>query len=191
MSSGRLWHECCLQCVRASSFRRATSELSCLTCRSPRMSEKRDGRGTTPYVTCQFPSRSWLTLSVAWIYLLSIFAGGQAAVLGLQTSFGPGFFLPQRVRHSIRSPIPYCLSIDLMAVCVQLADSQGYDYHPPLPDTEGGPLGDCAICMDAIDRPPEDVSGKSSRRGVRARASYSLAPCAHLFVGILSSLFTM
>ncbi|KAH9986100.1 hypothetical protein BJV74DRAFT_545675 [Russula compacta] len=93
-----------------------------------------------------------------WVYLLSLFACVQAAVLGLQTSFGPAFFLPRR-----------------------LADSQGYDYHPPLPDTEGGPLGDCAICMDAIERPPEDASGKSGRRGVRARASYSLAPCAHLF----------
>jgi hypothetical protein len=78
-----------------------------------------------------------------------------------------------------------------MAVRAQLADSQGYDYHPPLPDTEGGPLGDCAICMDAIDRPPEDVSGKSIRRGVRARASYSLAPCAHLFVGIFISSLAM
>jgi len=94
----------------------------------------------------------------SWVYVLSLFACAQAAVLGMQTSFGPAFFLPQR-----------------------LADSQGYDYHPPLPDTEGGPLGDCAICMDAIDRPPEDASGKSTRRGVRARASYSLAPCAHLF----------
>lgn len=69
----------------------------------------------------------------------------------------------------------------------QLADSQGYDYHPPLPDTEAGPLGDCAICMDAIERPPENVSGKSSRRGVRARASYSLAPCGHLFVSLFSA----
>ncbi|KAI0306158.1 hypothetical protein B0F90DRAFT_1623829 [Multifurca ochricompacta] len=94
-----------------------------------------------------------------WVYVLSLFACAQAAVLGLQTTFGPAFFLPQR-----------------------LADSQGYDYHPPLPDTETGPLGDCAICMDAIERPPEDVSGKSRRRGVRTHASYSLAPCAHLFV---------
>lgn len=93
-----------------------------------------------------------------WVYVLLLIACVQVAVLGLQTSFGPAFFLPQR-----------------------LADSQGYDYHPPLPDTEGGPLGDCAICMDAIDRPPEDVSGKPSRRGARTRASYSLAPCAHLF----------
>ena len=67
----------------------------------------------------------------------------------------------------------------------QLADSQGYDYHPPLPDTEAGPLGDCAICMDAIERPPEDTSGKPRRRGAQDRASYSLAPCAHLFVRVL------
>ncbi|KAH9990160.1 hypothetical protein BJV77DRAFT_1013954 [Russula vinacea] len=79
-----------------------------------------------------------------WVYLLLLIACTQVAVLGLQTSFGPAFFLPQR-----------------------LADSQGYDYHPPLPDTE--------------DRPPEDASGKPGRRGARTRASYSLAPCAHLF----------
>lgn len=71
--------------------------------------------------------------------------------------------------------------------CTQLADSQGYDYHPPLPDTEAGPLGDCAICMDAIERPPEDTSGKPRQRGARVRASYSLAPCAHLFVSPLVS----
>jgi len=93
-----------------------------------------------------------------WVYALLLVACMQVAVLGLQTSFGPAFFLPQR-----------------------LADSQGYDYHPPLSDTESGPLGDCAICMDAIDRPPEDASGKPSRRSARTRASYSLAPCAHLF----------
>lgn len=93
-----------------------------------------------------------------WVYALSLFACAQAALLGLQASFGPAFFLPQR-----------------------LADSQGYDYHPPLPDTEAGPLGDCAICMDTIERPPEDTSGKPRRRGAQARASYSLAPCAHLF----------
>ena len=38
--------------------------------------------------------------------------------------------------------------------------------------------------MDAIDRPPEDASGKPGRRGARTRASYSLAPCAHLFVRV-------
>ncbi|KAH9032762.1 hypothetical protein EDB85DRAFT_2145329 [Lactarius pseudohatsudake] len=94
----------------------------------------------------------------AWVYALSLYACAQAALLGLQSSVGPAFFLPQR-----------------------LADSQGYDYHPPLPDTEAGPLGDCAICMDAIERPTEDTSGKPRRRGAQARASYSLAPCAHLF----------
>ncbi|KAH8997846.1 hypothetical protein EDB86DRAFT_3076382 [Lactarius hatsudake] len=94
----------------------------------------------------------------AWVYALSLYACAQAALLGLQSSVGPAFFLPQR-----------------------LADSQGYDYHPPLPDTEAGPLGDCAICMDAIERPTEETSGKPRRRGAQARASYSLAPCAHLF----------
>jgi hypothetical protein len=190
MSSGRPWHECCLQCVRASSFRRATSELSCLTCRSPRMSEKRDGRGTTPYVTCPFPSR--VVDAVGSLDILALNIRRRAGGSAWTTDLIRAWVLPPAACTSF-NPIsnPYCLSIGLMAVCVQLADSQGYDYHPPLPDTEGGPLGDCAICMDAIDRPPEDVSGKSSRRGVRARASYSLAPCAHLFVGILSSLFTM
>ncbi|KAI0272701.1 hypothetical protein BC834DRAFT_359950 [Gloeopeniophorella convolvens] len=92
-----------------------------------------------------------------WVYAISLSLCAQAALLGLQSSFGPAFFLPQRLAHT-----------------------QAYDYHPPLPDTESGPLGDCAICMDAIERPSEDVSSKS-RRGARARASYSLAPCAHLF----------
>ena len=35
---------------------------------------------------------------VAWVYALSLFTCAQAALLGLQSSFGPAFFLPQRVR---------------------------------------------------------------------------------------------
>jgi hypothetical protein len=35
---------------------------------------------------------------VAWVYVLLLIACIQVAVLGLQTSFGPAFFLPQRVR---------------------------------------------------------------------------------------------
>jgi hypothetical protein len=43
-----------------------------------------------------------LMLSTAWVYVLSLFACAQAAVLGLQSSFGPAFFLPQRVRSVIQ-----------------------------------------------------------------------------------------
>lgn len=149
------------------------------------MSQERDGRGTTPYVTCQSVSR-FFSFVVDGINSLGI----PALVIRLRTSGDArtadlirACVLSPTARTSF-DPIPLFLNSDLLAVRAQLADSQGYDYHPPLPDTEGGPLGDCAICMDAIDRPPEDVSGKSIRRGVRARASYSLAPCAHLFVGI-------
>jgi hypothetical protein len=153
------------------------------------MPEKRVGRGTTAYVVTRDVHTviaNWVR--IAWVYALSLFACAQAALLGLQTSLGPAFFLPQRVR------LPFSLYLfshdpSLMSPWhTQLADSQGYDYHPPLPDTEAGPLGDCAICMDAIERPPEDMSGKPRRRGAQARASYSLAPCAHLFVSPLASL---
>ena len=79
------------------------------------MSQERDGRGATPYVTCRFALRlSRLSLTylwVAWVYVLSLFACVQAAVLGLQTSFGPAFFLPQRVRHPMQ---PYPRSINRM-----------------------------------------------------------------------------
>jgi hypothetical protein len=101
--------------VYASSFSLATSKLSHLKCRSPWMSQERDGRGATPYVTCRFALRlSRLSLTylwVAWVYVLSLFACVQAAVLGLQTSFGPAFFLPQRVRHPMQ---PYPRSINRM-----------------------------------------------------------------------------
>ena len=40
---------------------------------------------------------------VAWVYVLMLIAAVQVAVLGLQASFGPAFFLPQRVRCSIQS----------------------------------------------------------------------------------------
>lgn len=77
---------------------------------------------------------------------------------------------------------------------------QTYDYHPaiPLPDPEAPEqsLGDCAICMDAIQidaafrqRPDEKGEGLARRTGAllmqSARKSYSLAPCHHLFVSIL------
>ena len=41
---------------------------------------------------------------VAWVYVLLLIACMQVAVLVLQTSFGPAFFLPQRVCCSIQSP---------------------------------------------------------------------------------------
>jgi hypothetical protein len=150
------------------------------------MSEKRDGCGTALYVTyTQLPSFSIaLTISLCirqpgYTCSLHLHAYKQQSSvcklhLGPRSSFLSGYvvcFDPPSL-----SDIPHS----------QLADSQGYDYHPPLPDTEAGPLGDCAICMDAIERPPEDVSGKSSRRGAGARASYSLAPCSHLFVSLFS-----
>jgi hypothetical protein len=177
---GRMLLAMCMH-SQASNIR---TELN-LSCRSPWMSQERDGRGTTSYVTCQLLSRFY-SFVVDAINSLGI----PALVIRLRTSGDTrtadlirACVLPPTARM-LFEPIPLFINSDLMAVRTQLADSQGYDYHPPLPDTEGGPLGDCAICMDAIDRPPEDVSGKSIRRGIRARASYSLAPCAHLFVGI-------
>lgn len=41
----------------------------------------------------------------AWVYLLLLIACTQVAILGLQSSFGPAFFLPQRVRYSIQSDL--------------------------------------------------------------------------------------
>lgn len=41
-------------------------------------------------------------LLVAWVYLLLLIACTQVAVLGLQASLGPAFFLPQRVRYPIQ-----------------------------------------------------------------------------------------
>jgi hypothetical protein len=166
------------------SFNRMKSETDASALshnRCPRVPQKCDGCGTALYVLCRFALYADSTNIglVAWVYVLLLIACVQVAVLGLQTSFGPAFFLPQRVRYFNLFRSPLNVYADGFW---QLADSQGYDYHPPLPDTEGGPLGDCAICMDAIDRPPEDASGKPGRRGARTRASYSLAPCAHLFV---------
>jgi len=43
--------------VYASSFRRAISKLSHMKYRSPWMSQERNGRGATPYVTCRFALR--------------------------------------------------------------------------------------------------------------------------------------
>ena len=67
-----------------------------------------------------------------------------------------------------------------------------YDYHPPLPargDAEAAraPLGDCAICMDAI--APGDAAEGDAKEGLDLarfggrgrRRAYALAPCHHLF----------
>ncbi len=62
---------------------------------------------------------------VAWIYVLLLVAFMQVAVLGLQTSLGPAFFLPQRVRYSIQSDpqLTRLLSIDLSDDFLHVASS--------------------------------------------------------------------
>ena len=83
---------------------------------------------------------------------------------------------------------------------LQLTTADVYDYHPPLPlpDPEAPEqsLGDCSICMDAIEVDPA-LRGRMDEKGgegnglsrhttslwaQNARKSYSLAPCHHLFV---------
>ncbi|KAK7687335.1 hypothetical protein QCA50_009841 [Cerrena zonata] len=112
-----------------------------------------------------------------WVWFVVLFIFLQVAVLLLQDRFGPRFFLPS-----------------------QMAKPTGYDYHPPipLPDPEAPEqsLGDCAICMDAIEvdaslrqrsgADDEKGNGGFSRSGAlwaqaSVRKSYSLAPCHHLF----------
>ncbi|CAL1715555.1 unnamed protein product [Somion occarium] len=108
-----------------------------------------------------------------WVYLVALFMGLQVAILLLQDLFGPSFFLPRR-----------------------MVKTTGYDYHPPmpLPDPEAPEqsLGDCAICMDAIEVDPTLRQRPDDEKGVGvgvgglwaqagARKSYSLAPCHHLF----------
>lgn len=104
----------------------------------------------------------------------------QVLMVALQERAGPTFFLPQR---AVRT--------------------QTYNYHPPmpLPDPEAPEqtLGDCAICMDAIEVDPglrrrrsksSDGFGGEKRPfflgtvagTTAAKKSYSLAPCHHLFV---------
>ena len=110
-----------------------------------------------------------------WIFLVALLTLFQVGVLILQEHAGPAFFLPQRVSRP-----------------------QMYNYHPPLPLPEAPKqtLGECAICMDAIEVEPglrrRSKSGEGERRGflkpgtvagaAAARKSYSLAPCHHLFV---------
>ena len=119
-----------------------------------------------------------------WFFLVALLMLFQVGVLVLQEHAGPAFFLPQRVSRP-----------------------QTYNYHPPLPlpDPEAPEqtLGDCAICMDAIEVDPglrrRSKSGEGERRGflklgtvagaAAARKSYSLAPCHHLFVSSRVFLF--
>ncbi|OBZ78657.1 DSC E3 ubiquitin ligase complex subunit 1 [Grifola frondosa] len=122
-----------------------------------------------------------------WIYGVACLMFIQVFIIMLQDTISPTFFLPGR-----------------------MSNVQTYDYHPPmpLPDPEAPEqtLGDCAICMDAIQVDPalrrrskssdgkEEVIGFGLGSGGRrtggilgvvgasgARKSYSLAPCHHLF----------
>ncbi|KAI0683663.1 hypothetical protein BC835DRAFT_1295386 [Cytidiella melzeri] len=111
----------------------------------------------------------------SWVYGVALFVFAQVAVIMLQEHFGPTLFLPQGMT-----------STDM------------YDYHPPLPapglETPGESLGDCCICMDAI-QVDRALRGNHDERkehhglarhttnlwAKNARKSYSLAPCNHLF----------
>ncbi|EMD38757.1 hypothetical protein CERSUDRAFT_92794 [Gelatoporia subvermispora B] len=117
-----------------------------------------------------------------WIYAVAIFMLLQAGTIMLQEHVSPSFFLPGGISRV-----------------------QTYDYHPQLPppdpESPDASLGDCSICMDAIhaehrrarssdqdrDKEREGLLGLTSsgllqKVGVgRARRSYSMAPCGHLF----------
>ena len=58
------------------------------------------------------------SVRIAWVYALSLFACAQAALLGLQDSIGPAFFLPQRVRFFF--PFPSCFIILCLSVGTSL-----------------------------------------------------------------------
>ncbi|KAF9018615.1 hypothetical protein BDZ89DRAFT_1139888 [Hymenopellis radicata] len=78
-----------------------------------------------------------------WAYWLAAFVCFQGLLVMLQDIFGPTFFVPAR-----------------------FATVKLYDYHPilPLPDPEAPEqtLGDCSICMDAIQIDPSLVRGRKS-----------------------------
>lgn len=115
-----------------------------------------------------------------WVYVVPVLMFAQVITLILQDRLGATFFLFNRVTIA-----------------------KSYDYHPPLPlpDPEAPEqtLGDCAICMDAIEVDPalrrrsKSSDGKergdlgvmgfaaSAHRLGSTRKSYSLAPCHHLF----------
>uniref|UniRef100_A0A0W0EYZ4 RING-type E3 ubiquitin transferase n=1 Tax=Moniliophthora roreri TaxID=221103 RepID=A0A0W0EYZ4_MONRR len=140
------------------------------------------------YFVCFGQSTLQYLISTAWARPLAAFVCLQAAMLLLQELFGPSFFLPKR-----------------------FAAVKTYDYHPPmpLPDPEAPEqtLGDCSICMEAIQVDPSSRKRKSGDWDARAtgtsvnvmssggildvvqkgvgqavnRKYYSLAPCHHLF----------
>ncbi|TRM63296.1 hypothetical protein BD626DRAFT_583688 [Schizophyllum amplum] len=101
----------------------------------------------------------------SWARPLVVFIALQAGFVILQSWLGPTFFMPGRL----------------------VSRSDIYDYHPPLPTDVEAALGDCAICMEAIDvhghgsmgETREDKTAIGSLRS--ARKEYSLAPCHHLF----------
>ncbi|KAL1717484.1 hypothetical protein EV715DRAFT_202986 [Schizophyllum commune] len=98
----------------------------------------------------------------AWARPLVLFMFLQAGFVVLQSWVGPTFFMPARL--ATRNDV--------------------YDYHPSLPTDLEAALGDCAICMEAIDIGGEGGSGEkeTSMAPLRgARKEYSLAPCHHLF----------
>jgi hypothetical protein len=89
--------------VYVLSFGRATFEPNRTSSPSDLLGCPKNVMDAEPRRTSRAYLFTWprLTPSPAWVYLLSLFACAQAALLGLQTSFGPAFFLPRRVRHSI------------------------------------------------------------------------------------------
>ncbi|KAL1744551.1 hypothetical protein HDZ31DRAFT_38449 [Schizophyllum fasciatum] len=97
-----------------------------------------------------------------WARPLVLFMVLQAGFVILQSRLGPTAFMPARLA----------------------ARTDTYDYHPPLPTDVEAALGDCAICMEAIDVDDEGAAGDKEAsigplRG--ARKEYSLAPCHHIF----------
>ncbi|KAF4593156.1 hypothetical protein EYR38_008868 [Pleurotus pulmonarius] len=126
-----------------------------------------------------------------WTWLLALFVFAQVGVVLLQDRFGPDFFLPARFKQ---------VNVYDYHPVLPVPDAEAPEQS----------LGDCAICMDAIvidsslRRRSEDKlerqmsSSKSNVKartsgflnamqkrmvggGAKARKSYSLAPCHHLF----------
>lgn len=101
-----------------------------------------------------------------WAYFSVFLLLLQVAIILCQETFGPSFFLPQR-----------------------LVVAQPYDYHPniALPDAEAPKqaLSDCAICMEPIVIQHDPLASVPSNllRGnnVRTRKEYAWAPCNHVF----------
>lgn len=137
------------------------------------------------------------------MYGVAIFILAQVAIIILQGYFGPTLFLPRRVRLPLP---PHFHFTQHSHKPLQFTTADIYDYHPPLPlpDPEAPEqsLGDCSICMDAIEVDPA-LRGRVNEKseGIarhttglwaqNARKSYSLAPCHHLFVSYFSSFAVM